>query len=65
MSREDSLTLAKLATNLFGAILLALGLMLTYFSMKADADIVNPSMFTPIGLAIVIIGVLMFATRER
>jgi len=59
MSKEESLTLSKLATNIFGVILLALGLMLTYFSIRADVDIVSPRMFTPIGLAVVIMGGLM------
>jgi hypothetical protein len=64
MSDERRLTLAKLATNIFGIILFALGLTLTYFSIKADVEIVSPRMFTPIGLAVAIIGGLMILARE-
>ena len=65
MSREESLTLTKLATNIFGAILFALGLVLAYFSFQADVEVISPQMFTPIGIAIVIIGGLMILAREE
>ncbi|MFB0557635.1 MAG: hypothetical protein ACETVY_00825 [Candidatus Bathyarchaeia archaeon] len=63
MSREEGLTWGKLATIVFGFILFTLGLMLTYFSINTDIELVTPRVFTPVGLSIVLIGGFMIVTR--
>ena len=64
MSKREDPTAGDLATNLFGVILLALGLMLTYFSMNAEAGQVSPRIFTPVGLAVALIGGLIIIIRK-
>lgn len=63
MSKEQGLTLGRLATMVIGVILLTLGLMLTYFSLNTDIELVSPRFFTPVGLVIVLIGGFMTITR--
>lgn len=63
MSREEGLTWGKLSTVVFGVILLALGLMLTYFSLQANIELVSTRIFTPIGLTIALIGGFMIVAR--
>lgn len=53
-----------LATGLFGVVLIVLGLLLAYFSLGTDVDLVSPRMFTPIGLAVALIGGFMLVARE-
>ena len=57
-------TLGQLVTTFLGVILLALGMMLTYFSINADVGMVSPRMFTPVGVAIVLIGGFMIVARK-
>jgi hypothetical protein len=64
MSAREGPTLGRLATNFLGVVLLALGMMLAYFSINADIDLVSPRMFTPLGIAIVLIGGLMIIARK-
>jgi hypothetical protein len=64
MSVEDGLTLGKLASYILGVILFAMGLMLTYFSVRVESGLVSPRIFTPIGVAIALIGGFMIITRE-
>ena len=64
MSDEEGMTLGGLATRLFGIIILVLGLLLTYFSLKTDIGLVNPRIFTPIGLAVALAGGLMLIAKE-
>ncbi|KON31509.1 hypothetical protein AC482_00530 [miscellaneous Crenarchaeota group-15 archaeon DG-45] len=64
MSEEGRITLMGLATGLFGVVLIVLGLLLAYFSLGTDVDLVSPRMFTPIGLAVALIGGFMLVARE-
>ncbi len=64
MSGGEGPTPGQLVTTFLGAILLALGLMLTYFSINADAGTVSPRTFTPVGVAIVLIGGFMIVARK-
>ena len=64
MSAGEGPTLGKLATNFLGVVLLALGLMLAYFSTNTDIELVSPRMFTPVGIVIVLIGGLMIIARK-
>lgn len=64
MSDEGGMTLAGLATKLFGVILLVLGLLLSYFSLSTDVGTVNPRVFTPIGLAVALVGGSMLLAKE-
>lgn len=65
MSGEKGLSFGRLTAYIFGVILLALGLMLTYFSFQVEAELVSPRIFTPVGIIIVLIGGLMIIARER
>jgi len=64
VSEEGRITLMGLATGLFGVVLIVLGLLLAYFSLGTDVDLVSPRMFTPIGLAVALIGGFMLVARE-
>gem|GEM_PF-1690524 len=64
MSDENEMSLAGLAVKLFGIVVLVLGLFLTYFSIKADVELVNPRLFIPIGLAVAIVGGSMLLAKE-
>jgi hypothetical protein len=63
MSDGNGLTLSKLATYLVGIIVFALGLVLTYFSMTAEAGVTNPKMFAPIGVLVLVAGGILFIIR--
>lgn len=64
MSEEGKMTLMRLANGIFGVIIFVLGLLLTYFSLRTDIGIVNPRIFTPIGLAVAVVGGLMILAGE-
>ncbi len=63
MSEEGGLTLGELAVYFFGVVLLILGLMLTYFSFRAEVGLVSPRTLTPVGIAISLIGGFMLLAR--
>jgi hypothetical protein len=63
MSDGNGLTLSKLATYLVGIIVFALGLVLTYFSMTAEAGVTSPRMFAPIGVLVLVAGGILFIIR--
>jgi hypothetical protein len=64
MSGGENLTLSKLATNLSGVILLALGLVIAYYSTQADVGHASPSIFTPIGLIVALLGGILIIAWE-
>jgi glucose uptake protein GlcU len=64
MSWGENLTLSKLTTNLSGVILLALGLVIAYFSTKADMGHATPRIFTPVGLIVALIGGILIIAWE-
>jgi len=64
MSSEGNLTLSKLAVNLIGVILLALGLVIAYYSLQAEAGTVNPGIFAPVGFLVAILGGIMTLAWE-
>jgi len=65
MSDAEETTLTGLTTKLFGGIVLILGLLLTYFSLKTDVGGgVNPRIFTPIGVAVLLVGGFMLIAKE-
>jgi hypothetical protein len=63
MSRANGLNFARLTTYFMGAILLTLGVMMTYFSMRADKGIITPRLYTLITLVVAFIGLIMFVVR--
>jgi hypothetical protein len=63
MSEGNGLNFSKLTIYLFGAIFLAAGLMLTYFSLGAGVDIISPRLFTPIAVLVSIVGLVMFIVK--
>lgn len=64
MSGGGNLTLSKLATNLSGVILLALGIVIAYFSAQADVGHASPRIFTPIGLIVAVLGGILILAWE-
>ena len=64
MSSEDGLTLSKITINFFGVIILVLGLVITYFSIQADIGLIDPGIFTPLGVLIILAGGVMTAAWE-
>lgn len=64
MSNGENLTLSKLAVNLIGVVLLALGLVIAYYSLQADAGAVNPGIFAPVGFLVAILGGIMTLAWE-
>ena len=53
-----------LATGIFGVIIIVLGLLLTYFSLRTDVGLISPHIFTPIGLAVALVGGFMLLAGE-
>ena len=64
MSQEGGMTFTGLGVKLFGIIILILGLLLAYFSLNADVGIVDPRVFTPVGVAVALIGGFMLLAKE-
>ncbi len=64
MSGDEGLTISKLAVNIFGVILLTLGLVITYFSIQADMGVIDPGIFAPVGILIALAGGIMTAAWE-
>ncbi len=64
MSGDEGLTISKLAVNIFGVIVLTLGLVITYFSMQADMGVIDPGIFAPVGILIALAGGIMTAAWE-
>jgi hypothetical protein len=64
MSGDEGLTISKLAVNVFGVIVLALGLVITYFSMQADIGVIDPGIFAPVGILVALAGGIMTAAWE-
>ena len=61
MSGDEGLTLSKLAVNVFGVIVLALGIAITYYTMQAELGAIDPSIFTPVGILVALAGGVMTA----
>jgi hypothetical protein len=64
MSGEEGLTISMIAVNVFGVILLALGLVITYYSMQAEMGVIDPGIFAPVGILVVLAGGIMTAAWE-
>jgi hypothetical protein len=64
MSGEEGLTFSKIAVNFFGVVLLVLGLVITYYSIQADVGTIDPGIFAPVGILVVIVGGIMTAAWE-
>ncbi len=64
MSGDEGLTISKLAVNIFGVVVLTLGLVITYFSMQADMGVIDPGIFAPVGILIALAGGIMTAAWE-
>jgi hypothetical protein len=63
MSEGNGLNYSKLTIYLFGAILLAIGFALTYFSLGAGVDIISPRLFTPIAMLVSIVGLVLLVVK--
>jgi hypothetical protein len=65
MSNKGGLTITSLATKIFGALVLIMGLLLVTFSQNTEIDIINSHIFSPLGLVIAIFGSLMILSKEK
>jgi hypothetical protein len=63
MSKESSLVVFSL--RLIGLITLLIGSYLTYLSLTVEGGIMNPKLFTPLGVVTSIIGILILTARVR
>jgi hypothetical protein len=61
---NEGLTISKITVNIFGVIILAIGLVITYYSMQADMGFIDPGIFTPIGILVALSGGIMTAAWE-
>ena len=61
---EARLTSAGLVAKLIGGIIIVLGFILAYFSLKTDIAVVNPRIYTPIGIVVVLLGGLILLAKE-
>ena len=62
---EAKLTSPGLAVKLIGIVILVLGLLLAYFSIKTDIEVVNPRIYTSIGLTVALLGGFMLLAKEK
>jgi hypothetical protein len=51
-------------TLLGGLIMALLGVALTFYAFTSEAGAVNPRVFTPVGVFILLLGLLMLASKE-
>ncbi len=56
--------LAGALVTLLGIVVIIFGLLITYFSLTAEMDVVNPRILAPIGLAVILIGAFMAFTKK-
>jgi len=61
----EELPLIDLTLRLIGFLILLIGSYLTYISLKAEAGITDPRVFTPLGLVIALLGAFMLTARVR
>jgi hypothetical protein len=61
---EARLTSAGLVAKLIGSIIIVLGILLAYFSLQTDIEIVNTRFYTPIGIVVTILGGLILLAKE-
>lgn len=65
MSKGEDLTAGKLASYIFGLVLLGLGLTLVYFSNKAEAGMMSLGLYTVLGFVVAAVGGLLIIVREE
>ena len=51
-------------TLLGGLIMALLGAAITFYAFTSEAGVVDPRVFTPVGVFILILGLLMLASKE-
>ena len=61
----EELPLIDLTLRLIGFLILLIGSYLTYISLKAEAGVTDPRVFTPLGLVIALLGVFMLTAKVR
>lgn len=61
----EELPLLGLTLRLIGFLILLIGSYLTYISLRAEAGIMDPRVFTPLGLVIALLGVFMLTAKVR
>jgi uncharacterized membrane protein YidH (DUF202 family) len=63
MSDRFHFTYTSLAVAIFGVALLVIGGLLSYYAITLDW-VVGPRILTPIGVVIVLIGLLLITSKE-
>ena len=63
MPQETSLL--DISIRLIGLLILLIGSYLTYISLRAEAGVCDPRVFTPLGLVIALLGVFMLTAKVR
>jgi hypothetical protein len=65
MSKGEDLTAGRLASYIFGLVLLGLGLTLAYFSNKAEAGMMSLGLFSVLGFVVAAVGGVLILVREE
>ena len=63
MPQETSLL--DISIRLIGLLILLIGSYLTYISLRAETGVCDPRVFTPLGLVILLLGLLMLIAKVR
>jgi uncharacterized membrane protein HdeD (DUF308 family) len=64
MSRSNRLDFTTLTTYLAGILLLSTGGFLIYNTLSTEASSVKPWLFTPVGILLIVVGLLMLLSKE-
>jgi len=63
MPQETSLL--DISIRVIGLLILLIGSYLTYISLRAEAGVCDPRVFTPLGLVILLLGLSMLIAKVR
>jgi hypothetical protein len=65
MSKGQNLTAGRLASYIFGLVLIGLGLTLAYFSNKAEAGMMSLGLYSVLGFVVAAVGGVLILVREE
>ncbi len=63
MSNGFSFTYKGLAVTFFGVALLVIGGVITFLATLAQGGVANPRVFTPLGLVMMLLGVILLVSK--
>jgi hypothetical protein len=64
MLKMVSFTYTDLTTAVFSVALLLLGGLITFYSVTAEGGLANAKVFTPLGILVIISGLLIVTSKE-